>query len=84
MVFLELPDVVEFEFVYLALIHVDVDLGDELAELFNASLNLVLGAILKVLRDSVHVGDEGVGIVLAILEAFGVISVKSAFDNTAD
>ena len=82
--FLELPDVVEFEFVYLALIHVDVDLGDELAELFNASLNLVLGAILKVLRDSVHVGDEGVGIVLAFLKAFGILSVKSAFDNTAN
>ena len=71
-------------FFHFTLTHVDVDLGDDLAELFDASLNLVVGAILKVLLNSVHVGDEGVGIVLAILEAFGVISVKSAFNNTAN
>ena len=73
----------EFEFVHLALIHVDGDLGDELAELFDASLDLVVGAILKVLHNSVHVGDEGMGIVLAILDV-GVLIIKSAFDNTGN
>ena len=79
--FLEMIDVEVFG--HFALFHVDGDLGDKLAELFDASFNLVFGAILKVLHNSVHVGDEGVGIVLAILKAFdGVLGIKSAADKT--
>ena len=86
---LELSDVIGFD--KRALLRKVSDLGDELADLVDASANLVVlamvvvmvvGAILKVLHSKVNVVDDLTGIELASLKVFDLLSLKSAFENT--
>ena len=90
---LELSDVIGFD--KRALLRDESDLRDELADLVDASTNLVVGAmglvvvmvvgtILKVLHSKVNVVNDFVGIELASLEVFDLLSLKSAFENTVN
>ena len=60
------------------------DLGYELAELVDASGNLMEGAILEVIHGDGDVGYEGINILDASLEAVDVLSLESANEYTVD
>ena len=68
----------------LTVLHGGGDLGYELAELVDASGNLVEGAGLEVLNGSGHMGDEGVDVLDASLKAVNMLSLESTNEDTVD
>ena len=80
--FLKFGDIIGADL--LTVLHGGGDLGYELAELVDASGNLVEGAGLEVLNGSGHMGDEGVDVLDASLKAVNVLSLESTNEDTVD
>ena len=80
--FLELVDVIGADL--LTVLHGGGDLGDEMAELVNASGNLVEGSSLEVLNGVGNMTDEGVDVLDASLEVVNVLCLESTYEDTVD
>ena len=79
---LELCDIIGADL--LTVLHRGGDLGDELAELVDASGNLAEGALLEVLHGGVHVADEWVDVLDASLKVVDMLGRECTDDGPVD
>ena len=80
--FLKLGDIIVADFI--AVLHGGGDLGDERAELIDASGNLVEGAILEVLESGFQVGNKGADILDASFNVGDAFGFECAKEDTFD
>ena len=76
---LELSDIIGAEFS--TALHVGGELGEEIAELFDAFVHLLDGAIVEASRGVVDVSDEGVIILDACLKSINALNMCSSEDT---